>query len=267
MTTSSTGRSLFTGTDWIFSTMSRPFTTLPNSAYCGGRRAPSGPEMMKNWLPLVFGPGVGHGQRADLVAAGLGQLVLEAVAGAAAAGAGGVAALDHEVADDPVEDDALVVAVAGEEHEVVHRLGRRRRIERDHQVTHRRHHGGRVALGGIDAHLGRVVELLRLGRRAVGGREGVGHGGDPIAPACGPATWAMTPSTLARVRPRPAPDAVGECRAVGVEVAVGQTDLEARLQEALATDRFERGPDAAGRRSSSRRSARVWRSQVRSLSP
>jgi hypothetical protein len=33
-----------------------PFTTLPNSEYCGGRRTPSGPLMMKNWLPLVLGP-------------------------------------------------------------------------------------------------------------------------------------------------------------------------------------------------------------------
>ena len=35
---------------------SRPFTTLPNSEYCGGRRTPSWPLMMKNWLPLVLGP-------------------------------------------------------------------------------------------------------------------------------------------------------------------------------------------------------------------
>ena len=37
-------------------TTSRPLTTLPNSAYCGGRPMPLGPLMMKNWLPLVFGP-------------------------------------------------------------------------------------------------------------------------------------------------------------------------------------------------------------------
>ena len=40
----------------IASTTSMPFTTLPNSEYCGGRRTPSLPLMMKNWLPLVFGP-------------------------------------------------------------------------------------------------------------------------------------------------------------------------------------------------------------------
>ena len=33
-----------------------PFTTLPNSEYCGGSCTPLGPLMMKNWLPLVLGP-------------------------------------------------------------------------------------------------------------------------------------------------------------------------------------------------------------------
>ena len=53
--------------------------------------------MMKNWLPLVFGAGVGHGHGVLLVLALLGQLVVELVAGAAGAGALGIAALDHEV--------------------------------------------------------------------------------------------------------------------------------------------------------------------------
>ena len=62
--------------------------------------------------------GVGHGHRADLVLL-LDGLVVEAVAGAAAAGAGRVAALAHEAVDDAVEDDAVVVVLCGEEHEVV----------------------------------------------------------------------------------------------------------------------------------------------------
>ena len=33
---------------------------------------PSGPEMTKNWLPFVSGPGIRHGERAELVATGLG---------------------------------------------------------------------------------------------------------------------------------------------------------------------------------------------------
>jgi hypothetical protein len=62
-------------------------------------------------------PGVGHGQRPahDLVVV---DLVLERVARAAGAGARRVAALDHEVADDPVEDHAVVEALAGELLEV-----------------------------------------------------------------------------------------------------------------------------------------------------
>jgi hypothetical protein len=40
----------------IASTISRPFTTLPKWLYCGGRVTPFGPEMRKNWLPLVLGP-------------------------------------------------------------------------------------------------------------------------------------------------------------------------------------------------------------------
>jgi hypothetical protein len=55
------------------------------------------------------GPGVGHGQVAGPVeAARAAHLVLELVAGAAPAGPERVAALDHEVGDDPVEDRALV---------------------------------------------------------------------------------------------------------------------------------------------------------------
>src|SRR3954451_9518262 len=69
------------------------------------------------------GPGVGHGQSGalDLVVV---ELVLEGVAGPARAGPVGGAALDHEVLDDPVEDHAVVEAVARELQEVVHRLGR-----------------------------------------------------------------------------------------------------------------------------------------------
>lgn len=52
---------------------------------------------------------VGHGQQVGLVEGQFGvDFVLELVAGAADALAEGVAALDHEVADDAVEDDVLV---------------------------------------------------------------------------------------------------------------------------------------------------------------
>ena len=57
---------------------------------------------MKNWLPFVFGPAfaIASAPLDDLVVV---ELVLERVAGAARAGAGRVAALDHEVGDDAVE--------------------------------------------------------------------------------------------------------------------------------------------------------------------
>src|SRR6185312_14858675 len=52
------------------------------------------------------------------------ELVLELIAGAAGAGARRVAALDHEVRDDAVEDDTVVEAVARELDEVVDGLRR-----------------------------------------------------------------------------------------------------------------------------------------------
>ena len=60
------------------------------------------------------GAGVGHGELAgvfEVVGGALG-LVRELVAGAAHAGAFGVAALDHEVGDDAMEDGAVVELVA-----------------------------------------------------------------------------------------------------------------------------------------------------------
>ncbi len=47
------------------------------------------------------------------------RLVGEAVAGPSAAGAGRIAALNHESFDNPVEDDAVVEAIVSEKHKVV----------------------------------------------------------------------------------------------------------------------------------------------------
>ena len=60
------------------------------------------------------GAGVGHGQGADLVATGLGQLVLEAVAGTAPAVALRIATLDDELGNDPMEAHAVVEAALRE---------------------------------------------------------------------------------------------------------------------------------------------------------
>ena len=110
-----------TGVAAILSTTSSPSRTRPKMVYDGGSPA-SWPCTMKNWLPLVFGPGVGHGHDALGVAA-LHRLVGEAVARTAAPGPGGIAGLDHKALHDAVEGDAVVVALARQEHEVVHRLG------------------------------------------------------------------------------------------------------------------------------------------------
>jgi hypothetical protein len=138
---------------------------------------------------IGVGAGVGHGHRADLVAA-LHRLVREAVAGAAAAGAGGVAALAHEAVDDAVEDDAVVVVLRGQEHEAVHRDRCIDRVERDDDRAERGLHGGGVALRRVDAHLGRLGELLLPGGGTVEGREGCGHVAEATRPhraRCGPA--------------------------------------------------------------------------------
>ena len=52
-----------------------------------------------------------------------GELTLDAVAGAAHAGAVGAAALDHEAGDDAVEDQTVVEAGVGQGDEVIHALG------------------------------------------------------------------------------------------------------------------------------------------------
>ena len=124
------------------STTSIPSVTRPKTVCLPSSHGASGVVTMKNCEPLVFGPGVGHRQRAadDLVVV---ELVLELVARAAGAGAGRVAALDHEVLDDPVEDHAVVEALAGELLEV--RDGLRRvlveELERDGAFA-RAHRGG-----------------------------------------------------------------------------------------------------------------------------
>src|SRR5262245_11911044 len=103
-------------------------------------------------------PRVRHRERAadDLV---LVELVLELVAGTARPGARRVAALDHEVRDHAVEDDAVVEAVARELREVLDGLGRIvvEELERDVAVVgveRRRGHGRTVpdAAAGTPQH-------------------------------------------------------------------------------------------------------------------
>ena len=76
----------------------------------------------------VGGGGTRHAENAPLVLqvvldAVEKELALDAVAGAAHAGALGAAALDHEAGDDPVEDQAVIKALVGQGDEVGHRVG------------------------------------------------------------------------------------------------------------------------------------------------
>lgn len=88
-----------------------------------GRRGEGDEEL----APVGVGPGIGHAEdaRAGVLERRV-DLVLELFAkdgAAATAGAGRVAALDHEVGDDAVEDGGVVVAAADEGGEVLAGLG------------------------------------------------------------------------------------------------------------------------------------------------
>ena len=75
-----------------------------------------------------------------------------------------------------MEDDPVVVVVAGQEDEVVDGLRRADVVEGDGHGALGGHHLGRVALGRVDDHRGRPVESLGLRARAVGGGDVRGHG-------------------------------------------------------------------------------------------
>lgn len=87
----------------------------------------------KKLRAIGVGSCVGHAEDASAgVLEGRVDLVSELVTvdgGAASPGAGRIAALDHEVGNDAVEDGAVVVAAADERREVVARLGRVGRVE------------------------------------------------------------------------------------------------------------------------------------------
>ena len=93
----------------------------------------------KELTPVGVGPGVGHAENASArVLQGRIDLVLELFAidgGAAATRAGWVAALNHEVGDDAVEDGLVVVAAANQRGEVFARLGGVAGVELDGEST------------------------------------------------------------------------------------------------------------------------------------
>ena len=70
-------------------------------------------------------PGVSHRQDAGSVKGqGGDDFILKPIARPAAAGAGGVAALNHKVGNDPVENHPVIKALAGQKDKVVHRQRR-----------------------------------------------------------------------------------------------------------------------------------------------
>src|SRR5579859_5120506 len=72
---------------------------------------------MKNWLPLVFGPALAMASVPHVFPGH--WLVVEAIAGAAGAGAGWIACLRHEVGNNAMERHPIVETLARQEDEVV----------------------------------------------------------------------------------------------------------------------------------------------------
>src|SRR5205085_3237962 len=127
--------------------------------------------------------GVRHRERAALHLVVV-DLVLEGVARAAGSGPGRVAALDHEVRDHAVEDDAVVEAITREPLEVLHRLRRVLRVELDLDRAvvrvQRRHYSWRLSASGSMA--AAVGSSLPASRPATTSR----------ASLCAACTWAGT---------------------------------------------------------------------------
>src|SRR6185437_2053880 len=81
---------------------------------------PVGDNMRNEKLAAVgVGSGIGHRKGPDLVLVGIAPgFILEAVAGAAAAGGGRIAALNHEVIDDAMEHGSVVELLPRQEHKI-----------------------------------------------------------------------------------------------------------------------------------------------------
>src|SRR5437867_13103768 len=85
---------------------------------------------MKNWLPFVFGPALAIERMPSELCLSCGWI--------SAAGACGIAALNHEAIDDAMEDDAVVKVLFGQLDEIRHRVGGLLIEEFDGEIPHRR---------------------------------------------------------------------------------------------------------------------------------
>ena len=107
------------------------------------------------------GSGIRHGKHARLVAQRVAlELVREGVTGTAAAGACGVATLNHEVRDDAVKGYAIVIAFVGKEDEVVDGIGSIAREEIQDDVAFGCLQRNFVNLGRVKAMLGHKAEAI-----------------------------------------------------------------------------------------------------------
>src|SRR3546814_2278128 len=158
-----------TRTDTLF-----PYTTLFRSLELVGAVLDADEELRA----VGVGPGIGHGHGAERVLA-LHRLVGEAVAGAAPAGALGVAALDDEAGDHAVEGEPVVEAVAGVAHDVVDLVRRQARSEPHDDVALVGGDGGVEAGVGVDLEGGgarhggpryRAAAAVRVGGRPASAR-------------------------------------------------------------------------------------------------
>ena len=141
---------------------------------------PLPPVMMKNWLPPVFAPAFAMANMPGAYCSSALQLVGDRVSRSAGSGARRITTLqDVDRRVDPVDVLPVEVPVVGQEHEAVHGLWRRLRIQLDHDRAARRLHRGDVRLLGIDLHrrwpgelrLGLAGRLRRFGAaRDLGGR-------------------------------------------------------------------------------------------------
>ena len=116
----------------------------------------------KELAAVGVGAGVRHRQGAGQVVPG-DRLVRKAVPRPAHAGALRVAALAHKPLDDAVEYHAVVEALPGQEHKVVHRIGRFRSEQLKDYCPVAGVHGGGDLCVGVDGHWRRCVVLLGHG--------------------------------------------------------------------------------------------------------
>ena len=108
----------------------------------------------KELAAVGIGSGIGHAQRAAEIVQLLAALILELSAVdalTARTGAGGVTALNHEILDDAVEDEAIIIALFGQGYEVLDGFGGNLRVKLDGDIAHVGVHdgAGAFALGKL----------------------------------------------------------------------------------------------------------------------